>query len=135
MDYLVIFFDLTTKNVNGDEQTLQYQERCDVYKDEGKIVKIYARAEFGEKTFETDISYDSVAIPKELLAFLQWLESIRKASQKLILVAHNNQLFHFHILKKHFIAFGVPLPDYIYYFDSMTLMEKIQLLGWFMIAQ
>ena len=128
MDSLVIFFDLKAKNVNGDERTLDYQKRCDVYKDEGKIVRIYARTKFGEKIFEKGIS-----LPSEFLAFLQWLKSIRKRGQKLILVAHNNQFFHFHILKKHLTAFGTPLPDFIYFFDSMTLMEKIPLLGRFLL--
>ena len=138
MDPLVVFFDLTTKNVNGDEQTMNYQERCDVYKDDGKIVKIYARAKFGENIFESVNrlsepllnSGNSHNIP-EWVAFLQWLESIRKANQKLILVAHNNQFFHFHILKKMFVTFGIKksLRDNIYFFDSMALMEKIQFLG------
>ena len=123
MDSLVIFFDLKAKNVNGDERTLDYQKRCDVYKDEGKIVRIYARTKFGEKIFEKGIS-----LPSEFLAFLQWLKSIRKRGQKLILVAHNNQFFHFHILKK-MPPIKKSLRNNIYFFDSMVLMEKIQLLG------
>ena len=137
-DALVIFYDLKTDHIYDNvHQTVEYQETFEPFKlsnDNAQIVELVAIENSKGSQFEKHFYSDS-AITKEkyfsvFCEFLQWMDSTRsRENQKIILVAHNNQFFHFHILTSTFLLLGGSLPDYIYFFDSMTLVKKFQFIG------
>ena len=147
---MVIFFDLKTEKIdNNVVQTVEYQERCDPFKSSKNNVNIIELVAYNSiegqvfhETFKNqeDVYFENkriistVKYRSVLSGFLQWMNGLKEyEGQKIILVAHNNLFFHFHILKWTFKTFlpKVSLPDYdIYFFDSMTLVKKFQLIGW-----
>ena len=132
-EHLVIFFDLKTKNDNnGLVQTLEHQERwdCETFQNCHivELVAIFKGRQFKRKLY-SPTTKSAKHGKSVLLEFGEWIDGWRSEDQKVILIAHNNQFFHFHVLKSTFKAFDVLLPDYVYFFDSMTLMKKIQLTG------
>ena len=136
---LVIFYDLKTVNLEYVHQTVEYQETFEPFNlsnDNAQIVELVAVENNTKKEgsqFEKHFYSDS-PIPKEkyfsvFCEFLQWMDSTRRGDQKIILVAHNNQFFHYHILTSTFLLLGGSFPEYIYFFDSMTLVKKFQFIG------
>ena len=134
---MIIFFDLKTeRNDDNVVQTVEYQERCDPFestKNNVRIIELLAL--YGlDSTQQFHEHVKNPTTNKILPKFLEWMDALKEyKDQKIILVAHNNLFFHFHILKWTFKTFlpKVSLPDYdIYFFDSMTLVKKFQLIGW-----
>ena len=65
-----------------------------------------------------------------LTAFVKWIDDVRKESQEIILMAHNNIFFHSDILAHNLMKLEISLPNYIHFSDSIHLMKKIQSIGW-----
>ena len=65
-----------------------------------------------------------------LTAFVKWIDDVRKESQEIILMAHNNKFFHSDILAHNLMKLEISLPNYIHFSDSIHLMKKIQSIGW-----
>ena len=135
---LIIFYDLSVRH-NDDNviQTVEYQERCDLFKPSKAnvhICEIVASSHMGstQRFYETFKNPSAENYRSVLSEFIRWMNGLKEyEDQKIILVAHNNQFFHFHILKWTYETFlSKPLPEDIYFFDSMTLVKKFQLIGW-----
>ena len=136
---LVIFYDLKTDHIYDNvHQTVEYQETFEPFKlanDNAQIVELVAVENTKGSQFEKHFySADSQTITKEkyfsvFCQFLQWMNSARIEDQRIILVAHNNQFFHYHIFTSIFLLLGGSIPDYIYFFDSMTLVNKFLFIG------
>ena len=136
---LVIFYDLKTDHISDNvHQTVDYQETFEPFKlanDNAQIVELVAVENTKGSQFEKHFySADSQTITKEkyfsvICQFLQWMNSARIEDQRIILVAHNNQFFHYHIFTSIFLLLGGSIPDYIYFFDSMTLVNKFLFIG------
>ena len=133
---LVIFFDLKTEKTDDNVvQTVEYQEKCDLFKQSKNNVRIIELVAYiGDKVFNKNIKNDTDGDKIAPFYFLEWMQNLIEwmhnlkeyEEQDIILVAHNNLFFHFHILKSAFTG----LPSWIHYFDSMTLVKKFQLIGW-----
>ena len=136
---LVIFYDLKTDHIYDNvHQTVEYQETFEPFKlanDNAQIVELVAVENTKGSQFEKHFySADSQTITKEkyfsvFCQFLQWMNSARIEDQRIILVAHNNQFFHYHIFTSIFLLLGGSIPDYIYFFDSMNLVKKFLFIG------
>ena len=151
MDPAVIFFDL---NINVTPQERKHKDE-----DEIEIVEIAAKTHdkgfekyilptcritqgatqhHGIYQKDGEIldrnSWRQTALPclnpyEGLTAFMKWIDDIKNEEQEIILVAHNNKFFHSDILAHNLKKFGVSLPDYVHFSDSIHLMKKIQLIG------
>ena len=116
----IIYFDFNVAKWCGQEP-----------KEELNIVELVAKrsSEQGHYRFLPDatLTWSATTLNNPFFSFLQWIDSIKKKGQKVILVL---MFFHHHILKKAFMDAGVTVPEYIVFFDSHSLVGKIELIGW-----
>ena len=88
---------------------------------------------FYDKIFDRN-SWRQAALPclnpyEGLTAFVKWIDDVRKESQEIILMAHNNKFFHSDILAHNLMKLEISLPNYIHFSDSIHLMKKIKSIG------
>lgn len=123
----IIYFDFIT--VGEVNKTLRLHSDIAI-EEELHIVELVAKrsSEQGFYRFLPDatLTWSATTLNNPFFSFLQWIDSIKKKGQKVILVL---MFFHHHILKKAFMDAGVTVPEYIVFFDSHSLVGKIELIG------
>ena len=139
-DSEIIYFDFNTAKWLGQDTG-----EVDKIEEESHIVELVAKRST-DKRFKTfthaAVEFDQLEAAKSkqendyvihhssldpLFAFLEWIDSIKEEGQKVILVIVQ---FYFHKLKKVFMESGVTLPEYIVFFNALSMMGKIELIGW-----
>ena len=71
------------------------------------------------------------AINNPLISFFQWIDSIKKKDQNVILVIEGKfDAWNIEKWKYAFKDYGVILPEYIVFFSRLSLLRKIELIGW-----